>query len=286
MNKLFQFVTVTATSVVLAAGGYFFTSCTSSTNDSSSESATKSLILYYSQTGATQQVAELLQKKVNADIESLQLVSPYDGDFQQTIARCQQEMASGTTPELQAFTSNIAAYDTIYIGYPVWFGTYAMPIATLIKDDAFEGKVVIPFCTFGSGGLNTSAAALAENMPKTAVLPGYGVRNARVSKADAELDLFLISSGIIEGEMPQLADFSEQVAVTDADKALFNEACSGYQMPLGSPVTVGCRALADGTEYLYTVESQGQDGSTQQSKIYVIKPSAEGAVAEFTQVVR
>ena len=286
MNKLIQFLSVAATFVVFAAGGYLLACCTSNNNDSSNEPSSKSLILYYSQTGATQQVAELLKNKVNADIESIQLVNPYDGDFQQTIARCQQEMASGNTPELKPLTSDIAAYDTIYVGYPVWFGTYAMPIATLIKDEAFEGKVVIPFCTFGSGGLNTSSDALAANMPKTAILPGYGVRNARVSKADAELDLFLVSSGIIKGEMPQLADFSDQVAVTDADKALFDEACSGYQMPLGTPVTVGSRAIAEGTEYLFTVESQGQDGNKQESKIYVIKPSADGAVAEFTQVVR
>lgn len=266
-----------------------FSSCVKNKSVSETVSAEElktSLVVYYSQTGATEQVANLIQQKVDADIEKLELVNPYDGDFGATIARCQEEMKSGQMPELKALTHPIADYDTLYIGYPVWFGTYAMPIESFLKANKLDGKVIIPFCTFGSGGLNTSTDNMKKVLTNAKILDGYGVRNARVSKASDELDRFLIVSGIKEGEVEALPEFSAQVPVNANDKAIFDEACSSYQMPLGTPETAGHRSIKEGTEYLFTVSMKTEDGSTQNAQIYVIKGSAEGAVAEFTQVVR
>ena len=118
--------------------------------------AQKTLVLYYSETGTTKIVAQELQKQLNADIESVEAVQPYSGNFQETIQRSQQERQNGKTPDLKPLKSKIANYDIIFLGYPIWFGTYAMPIATLVKENNFAGKTIVPFCTFGSGGLNTS----------------------------------------------------------------------------------------------------------------------------------
>ena len=92
----------------------------------------KTLVLYYSQTGTTQAVAEELQKQLGADIERIEAVVPYDGDFQATIQRCGDERQKGEVPEIKPIQANLADYDVIFIGYPSWFGTYAMPIATLV----------------------------------------------------------------------------------------------------------------------------------------------------------
>lgn len=254
------------------------TACTPKQNNEETP-ATKSLVLYYSQTHATEQVANLIQQMTGADIEAITAVTPYDGDFQQTIARCQEEMSNGTFPELNALDKNVAEYDTIYLGYPVWFGTFAMPVGSLVKDNDFAGKVIIPFCTFGSGGLNTSADQLKIQLPNATILPGYGVRNARVAVAEAEVKQFLINGGIIAGEKLELPDFSEQKELTEAETEIFNAACSSYSMPLGTPVTVGSRAIANGTEYLFTVDNNGAA-----AQIYVT--AAEGMSPEFTQVVR
>lgn len=240
------------------------------------ETATKTLVLYYSQTNNTKQVAEAFQQKLGADIATFDAATPYDGDFGATIARCQQEMGEGIVPEISELTCDIAAYDTIYLGYPVWFGTYAMPVAGLLKSVDLSGKVIVPFCTFGSGGLNTSSDNLKAALPDSQILPGYGVRTARVAAAQAEVEEFLIRSGVIEGEVEALADFSEQQPVNDEEKAVFDAACGSYSMPLGSPVTCGKRTRSAGTEYLYTCDNNAQ--------IYVIV--TEGAEPEFTQVVR
>ncbi|MBQ2186635.1 MAG: hypothetical protein II402_07975, partial [Bacteroidaceae bacterium] len=143
-----------------------------------------------------------------------------------------------------------------------------------------------PFCTFGSGGLYSSIQDLESEQPDAEILPGYGVRTARVEKAPAEIDRFLKENGYIEGEVDPLPDFSEQMPVTEEDVKIFDAACGNYQFPLGTPVTVGLRKTPSGTDFLFNVKSNGPDGSENTSKIYVTLDDEEGAVPEFTQVIR
>ncbi|MDE6721456.1 MAG: NAD(P)H-dependent oxidoreductase [Bacteroidaceae bacterium] len=243
-------------------------------------------MLYYSQSGTTQAVAEELQRQLGADIERIEAVNPYDGDYQATIQRGNEEMRSGETPALQPIRSKLADYDVVFIGYPIWFGTYAMPIATLVKENDFEGKAVVPFCTFGSGGLNTSSDALRKALPKADIRQGYGVRAARVAAATKELDRFLIENGYKSGNVAPLPDYSEQQPVTDEDTAVFNAACSTYQFPLGTPQTVGKRETEEAIDYKFTAVSRGMDGAESISTIYVTVGKAEGSNPEFTEVVR
>ena len=222
--------------------------------------AQKALVLYYSQTNNTKSVAEELQKQLGADIESVEADKPLQ--------------------------SNLSKYDVIFLGYPIWSGTYATPIATLIKSNDFAGKTIVPFCTFGSGGLNTSSDALKQALPKATIKPGYGVRAARLASAAKELDRFLKENGYKKGTVKKLPDYSAQQPVTDADKAIFDAACSNYQFPLGTPETVGKRTTDDSIDYKYTVKSRGFDGKEGTTIIYVTVGKQAGAKPEFTEVVR
>ena len=240
----------------------------------------KTLVVFYSQSNTTRTVAQEIQKQLNCDIAEIECVEPYSGDFGQTIQRWQKEQQEGTLPEIKPLAKDIKDYDVIFLGYPIWGGTYAIPVATFLKNTDFAGKKLVPFCTFGSGGLNTSVAALQNSAQNAQILDGYGVRQARVAAAPAEVEQFLIKLGFKEGVVEQLPDFSEQKEVSDSEKEIFNQACSDYQMPLGSPVTVGSRLIKGGTEYLFTVEGQGG----MRSQIYVL--AKENEKPEFTQVVR
>ncbi|MBR4265491.1 MAG: hypothetical protein IKQ46_05465 [Bacteroidales bacterium] len=253
-------------------------------NKSNEPYKSKSIVVYYSQTGATAKVADIFSQKLGIEKDSIVCEEPYNGDFNQTIERCQKDLQEGKVPAIKALAHNIAEFDTIYLGYPVWFGTFAPPVASFIKNVDLKGKVLVPFCTFGSGGLNTSSDQLKTQLPDAIVAEGYGVRNARVSKAAGEIETFLINSGALKGEKVVIPDFSESQPVTDEEKQIFDAACSNYQFPLGTPVTVGKRDVKNGVEYLFNVESQNQDGSKAQSKIYVIVEN--GSNPEFTQVVR
>ena len=174
----------------------------------------------------------------------------------------------------------------IFLGYPIWGGVYASPIASLLKEQDFAGKTIVPFCTFGSGGLNTSTKALMQALPKATIMNGYGVRAARVTAAGKELNRFLIENTYKQGTISPLPEYSAQKPVTEADKAIFDAACSSYQFPLGTPVTVGKRTTDESNDYKFSVKSRGFDGKEATSTIYVTVGKAEGAKPEFTEVVR
>lgn len=267
--------------------------CTSQQKQENAEAANegenaqqKILVLYYSQTGATKTVAEEIASRLGADMEAIEATEPYDGDFSQTIARCNEEMEAGTVPAINPLKVKPEEYDLIFLGYPVWFGTYAQPIAGLIKDQTFEGKKIVTFCTFGSGGLQTSTTNLKEALPKAEITEGYGVRNARIAAVAEEVNRFLIENGYMDGEIEALPAFMEHKPVTDEEVEIFNQACSDYQYPLGTPVDVAVRETTNSTDYEYTAVSPDMNGGETRATIYVTLAKKEGSKPEFTQVIR
>lgn len=245
--------------------------------------AQKKLVIYFSETNTTKAVAAELQKQLGADIECIEAVNPYSGNMQETMQRAQREKE----PEIKPLKADLNAYDVIFLGYPIWGGTYASPVASLLKEQDFAGKKIVPFCTFGSGGLNTSSDALVKALPKAKIQTGYGVRAARVAAAAKELDRFLKENGYKKGNVAKLPAYSEQKPVTDAEKAIFDAACSSYQFPLGTPETCGKRTTDDSIDYEFKVKSRGFGGGGEQtSTIYVTMGKEAGAKPEFTQVVR
>ena len=240
----------------------------------------KILVLYYSQSNTTKTLALEFQNQLGADIQEITCVNGYDGDFKQTIDRWQKELSENIFPEIKPIEKNLKDYDVIFLGYPIWGGTYALPMASFLKNADFSGKKIVPFCTFGSGGLNTSSADLKKNIKNATILDGYGLRQARLSNAKEEVEKFLIKSGFKQGEVEKFDEFSEQKDVSEAEKDVFNQACGDYQMPLGRPVSVGSRNISGGKQYLFTVE--GENGS--KGQIYVLVK--DGQKPEFTEVVR
>ena len=251
--------------------------------------APKVLVLYYSQTSNTKAVAEEIATRLGADIEEVVPVQPYDGDFQATIERCMQEREMEVIPAIQPLTSDIAQYDVIFIGYPVWFGTYAPPIASFLNDVDLSGKKIVPFCTFGSGGLESSVNNLTEKQPNAEVLPGYGVRAARMEAMPKEVDLWLKAGGFIEGEYTPLEEFPEQHEVNEEESAIFDAAVDGYPMLHAKATMAASRPIPEGVEYLFTAvdlprEDKPDMPPAGEMKVYVTVATGEAPV--FTKVVR
>ena len=250
---------------------------------------TKMLVLYYSQNGGTKAVAEQISNMLGAPIGAIDAVQPYDGDFQATIGRCLQEREAGILPELQPLDVDLSQYDVIFLGYPVWFGTYAPPVASLLEQVDLSGKKVVPFCTFGSGGLDSSVRDLVAKQPGAEVLPGYGVRAARLAAAPRELERFLKAGGFLEGECEALEEFPEAHAVTGEESAIFDAAVDGYPMLSANAVAVTSRPHPDGVEYLFTAVDKPREGKADlppagEIKVYVLVE--EGCAPVFTQVIR
>ena len=248
----------------------------------------KVLVLYYSQTSNTEQVANEIASRLNADKEAIVAVNPYDGDFHATIERCMQEREQGILPEIQPVAANSDDYDIIFLGYPVWFGTFAPPVITWLKSVDLSGKTIVPFCTFGSGGLDSSMRDLAVKQPNANILPGYGVRAARLAAMPKEVDQFLKANGFLEGEYAVLPEFPEQHEVSAEESAIFDAAVDGYPMLHAKATKVAVRAIPDGTEYLFTAVDLPREGTPEmpahELQVYVTVANGEAPV--FTQVVR
>lgn len=126
------------------------------------------LVVYYSATGNTAQVAQYIADSTGGDLFEIQPVEPYtDDDLNWTDdnSRVSQEHADESLRdvELVADTAdNWDQYDTVFIGYPIWWGIAAWPVDGFVETNDFSGKTVIPFCTSSSSGLGESGQLLAD----------------------------------------------------------------------------------------------------------------------------
>ncbi len=246
------------------------------------ETKTKALVLYYSQFSATKTLADSIAQKIGADIVRIEVENDYPADFGQTIARCQEDKANGTLPQLKPINANIADYDIVFLGYPIWFGTYAPPIEALLKQVDFSGKDVVPFCTFGSGGLTESVRDLKAAVPSINIKAQAGVRTSLLATAPDVINRMLIDLGLIEGQNEVLPEFSEMQEVSESDVEIFDAATSSYPMIQATPAKVCSRTTANGTDYIFVANNKDQ--SAAEIKVYVTKKDNEDPF--FTLVER
>ena len=128
----------------------------------------KTLVVYYSATGNTEAVAQTIADTAGADLFELEASDPYtdeDLDWTDDNSRVTQEYedTSLRDVELTADTvENWEEYDTVFIGYPIWWGIAAWPVNDFIQANDFTGKTVIPFATSSSSGMGESGELLAE----------------------------------------------------------------------------------------------------------------------------
>lgn len=147
--------------------------CGSSSSSDESESTSSAdtgstLVVYYSATGNTEQVAEYIANATSGDIFELEPVEPYtDDDLDWTVddsrVNREHEDESLRNVELTEDTvENWDDYDTVFIGYPIWWGIAAWPVNDFVTSNDFTGKTVIPFCTSISSGIGDSGDLLEE----------------------------------------------------------------------------------------------------------------------------
>lgn len=141
---------------------------TAPTSESETKSDSKVLVVYYSATGSTKTVGDYIATAVNADVFELKPVKEYTSSDLNWTDDNSRVVSEHNDPhnryvELQEKTvSNWYAYDTIFVGYPIWWGIAAWPVDEFIKSNDFTDKTVIPFCTSASSGLGESGKLLAE----------------------------------------------------------------------------------------------------------------------------
>ena len=126
------------------------------------------LVVYYSATGNTEQAAEYIAEVTGGDLFELEPAEPYtDEDLNWTgeNSRVSQEYADESLRDVELVSTTVEnwdSYDTVYIGYPIWWGIAAWPVNGFVSANDFTGKTVIPFATSSSSGMGESGELLAE----------------------------------------------------------------------------------------------------------------------------
>ena len=144
---------------------------TAAPEDSGGDTAADSgnvLVVYYSATGNTETVANYIAEATGGDIFEITPAEPYTDDdlnWSDENSRVTREHEDESLRDVELTTTQVEnwdSYDTVFIGYPIWWGIAAWPVDGFVEANDFSGKTVIPFCTSSSSGLGQSGELLAQ----------------------------------------------------------------------------------------------------------------------------
>lgn len=156
----------------------------------------KTLVVYFSHSGNTKQVAESIQKKLDTDIFEIKTVKEYSSDYDTVVDEAQKELNDNARPELSTALDNIEQYDTVIIGYPIWWGDMPMAVYTFLDTYDLSGKKVAPFCTHGGSGLSGTDKNIQDEEKDATVLEGLAISDSSIDSSDSEVESWLQECGI------------------------------------------------------------------------------------------
>lgn len=144
----------------------------------------KKLVAYFSASGVTESVAKTLAKTIGADLYEIKPETPYsnaDLDWRDKNSRSSVEMNNpDSRPKIADKNANIGEYDTIFVGFPIWWYTAPTIIKTFLESYDFSGKTIVPFATSGGSGMGKTAEDLQKTVPLAKVKSGK-MLNGRLS---------------------------------------------------------------------------------------------------------
>ena len=161
----------------------------SAADDAETDQENDTIVVYFSATGTTKGVAERIASAENADIFELIPAEPYtdaDLDWNDSNSRTTLEMNDpDVRPAIANDTVDLEGYETVYIGYPIWWGDAPRMMSTFVEAHDFDSKTVIPFCTSGGSGIGRSGKNLASQAGSGNWLAG-GRLDANISELELQ----------------------------------------------------------------------------------------------------
>lgn len=126
---------------------------------------TNILIAYFSKTGTTETVAKQIQNETGGDLFQIEVVNPYPDGYRATTEQAKKELEENFYPALKEKVQNLEDYDTIFLGYPIWYGTMPMAVFNFLNENDLSGKKIIPFATHQGSGFGRSMEDLTKAVP-------------------------------------------------------------------------------------------------------------------------
>ena len=174
---------------------YFSQPETNSPDNMTKEEDNSTVVIDGKVLGNTQYVAEVIQKQTNADIARIEPVMLYTTDHKALVDLAKQEKYEDARPAIKDIP-NIEQYDTIFVGYPIWWADMPMVMYTFFDKYDLSGKTIIPFSTHGGSGLADTVDAIKKAEPNATVIEdAYSVSRDDVQEAEPEIVGWLKSLG-------------------------------------------------------------------------------------------
>ena len=176
-------------------------SSSSSESENSSQAQTapteggKTLVAVFSWSGNTLQVAERIHARVESDLFRIEPATPYTTDYDEVLDVAKAEQDNGDMPAIVSEVADWDSYDTVYLGYPVWWYEAPQIIKSFASHYDFSGKTVIPFCTSGGSSLESTLSEVENICQGARFLEGITLSGDTVSSHLGEVDTWLEGLG-------------------------------------------------------------------------------------------
>lgn len=202
------------------------------------------------QPGNTAMIADWIHQETGGDLFSIQTVESYPSDYNECMDRASEERAHGTRPELKSQVEGFDEYETIFIGFPNWWSSLPMPVVTFLESYDFSGKMVVPFCAHGTGGIGATVRELERALPETAVVyEPLGIYRADILQAQPKVEEWLREQELvpIEDQKEQAARPVEQGNGSDVLIAYFSRV-GNTEYPEGTDANSSASMMVRGNE--------------------------------------
>ncbi|WP_312448962.1 flavodoxin [Stutzerimonas nitrititolerans] len=170
---------------------------TSSSDQAFHGSGARTLVAYFSRSGNTRVVAGLIHRAMESDLFEICPQTPYPEDYLQTVEQARQERDAGIEPPLKSGVRDIADYEVVFLGFPIWGGTMPPLVRSFLSAHDLSGKTIIPFNTHGGYGLGSSRSVLVTHAPNSKVADGLVMEGEQERKTMERVNAWLRDSNLI-----------------------------------------------------------------------------------------
>jgi len=157
----------------------------------------QNLVVYYSWSGDTKFVANLIKEITGADIFEIELVEPFSADYKTVAQEYREDNRIGKIRKLKKTVENLSSYDVIFIGTPIWGNTRALPIKSFLHEHNLFGKTVVPFATHAGGGAGTCFNDMKKEAPQAHFVEGLSLSSNQI-RNKAGIENWLLKIDVIK----------------------------------------------------------------------------------------
>lgn len=160
------------------------------------ETGSESLVVYFSWSGNTENVAKSVQSQTDSDIFEIVPATSYSDDYDTVLDVAQEEQKENARPAISGSIENIDQYDVVYVGFPNWWGDMPMILYTFFDTYDLSGKTIAPFCTSGGSGLSGTVNEIKSLEPDASVTEGLHIGSSSSSEPDDAVSQWLNDTGL------------------------------------------------------------------------------------------